>query len=71
MHLKNGLRQIKANCANFTHGRLLFSGVSTPPLWHIDAVRGASTPSLLYRGIRQRQFCASSPLGVGSGLTIG
>ena len=26
---------------------------------------------LLYRGIRQRQFCASSPLGVGSGLAIG
>jgi NAD(P)-dependent dehydrogenase (short-subunit alcohol dehydrogenase family) len=40
MHLKNGLRQIKPNCANFIHGRLLFSGVSTPPLWHIDAVRG-------------------------------
>jgi hypothetical protein len=47
MHLKNGLRQIKPNCANFTHGRLLFSGVSTPPLWHIDAIRGASTPSFL------------------------
>jgi hypothetical protein len=23
------------------------SGVSTPPLWHIDAVGGASTPSAL------------------------
>ena len=31
---------------------------------------GAERP-LLYRGIRQHQFCASSPLGVGSGLAIG
>jgi hypothetical protein len=44
MQLKNRLRQIKTNCANFIHGRLLFSGVSTPPLWHIDAVRGGRPP---------------------------
>ena len=39
------LRQIQTDHANLTHGRLLPVVFSTPPLWHIDAVEGASTPS--------------------------
>ena len=30
---------------NLRHGRLPSSGISTPPLWHIEAVEGASIPS--------------------------
>src|SRR4051812_41686006 len=39
MDLENRLRQIDAYCANLAHGRLL-QWCSTPPLWHVDAVRG-------------------------------
>ena len=34
------LGQIDPDHANFSHGRLLCCGLSTPPLWHIDAVEG-------------------------------
>jgi hypothetical protein len=44
MRLKNVLRQIQSNGANFFIDASL-KWCSTPPLWHIDAVGGASTPS--------------------------
>jgi transposase len=46
MRLEHVLRKIQSDYANFHHGRLSSSGSQTPPLWHIDAVEGASTPSL-------------------------
>src|SRR6516165_1581334 len=36
--LKYSLRQVQTDRANFRHGRLLFGGNSTPPLWHTKAV---------------------------------
>jgi len=41
VNLKNILRQIKTNYANFHCGRLLFSWLfKHHPLWHIDAAEG-------------------------------
>src|SRR5665213_1807275 len=46
MRLKNRLGQIKADCANFTHGRLLCSGVFNTSTLALRCRQGASTPSL-------------------------
>ena len=40
MQLEDMLVQIDPLHANFSHGRLLCCGLSTPPLWHVDAVEG-------------------------------
>jgi hypothetical protein len=45
VHLKHFFGQIQTNRANLAHGRLPLGDLNTPP-WHIDAVAGASTPSL-------------------------
>jgi hypothetical protein len=45
VHLKHFFGQIQTNRANLAHGRLLLGDLNAPP-WHIDAVAGASTPSL-------------------------
>jgi hypothetical protein len=43
--LKHLLRQIQTDRASLVHGRLRSGDLNAPP-WHIDAVAGASTPSL-------------------------
>lgn len=52
VRMKNTLRDIKTDCGNFRHGRLL-QWCSTPPLWHIDAVGGRPPHQLLERGDRK------------------
>src|SRR5215207_8339129 len=47
MELKDVLGEIEADGAHLVHGCLLEWAV-TPPLWHADAVGGASTPSSPY-----------------------
>jgi hypothetical protein len=47
MDLENGLRQVETDRANFLHGRLLSIRSSpTTSSWHVDAVKGPSTPSV-------------------------
>jgi len=63
VNLKYVLRQIDANYANLFHGRLLLKVVITPPVWHIDAVGGASTPSDTYERLPrtcEKSFANSS-----------
>jgi hypothetical protein len=43
--LKHLLRQIQTDRASLVHGRLRSGDLNASP-WHIDAVAGASTPSL-------------------------
>jgi hypothetical protein len=45
VHYKHLFSQIDINRANLVHGRFPSGGLNAPP-WHIDAVAGASTPSL-------------------------
>src|SRR3954447_23067666 len=59
MRVKNLLCDIQADSANFFHGRLLSSGDSTPPLWHIDAVGGRPP----HHPILPSDFAPSLPLG--------
>src|SRR4051812_26555018 len=44
MELKDVFGEIESDGANLVHGRLL-EWALTPPLWHAEAVGGASTPS--------------------------
>src|SRR6202011_5448924 len=43
--LENTFGQVEADSANLRHGWLPWVGVMELQLWHIDAVRGPSTPS--------------------------
>lgn len=46
VRMKSVFGDIQTNCRHLPHGRL-FRWCSTPPLWHIDAVRERPTPSTL------------------------
>ena len=46
VHLKHHFGQIQSNRANLAYGRLRLGDLNARP-WHIDAVAGASTPSVL------------------------
>ena len=64
VHLKHLLSQIQTNRANLVHGRLRSGDLNAPP-WHIDAVAGASTPSLSlhplsFRGVARDIFGRSA-----------
>src|SRR5215475_3213878 len=48
VHLKNMLRQVESDRSNFAHGWLPFAADSITAVWHSDAARGPSTPSLDY-----------------------
>jgi hypothetical protein len=63
VRLENLLRDIQSDRANLRHGRLPQVVLSTPPLWHTDAVEGASTPSEPQRE-RSRQLPAGQRCGL-------
>src|ERR1700747_3764 len=44
--LKNMLRQVQSDRSNLAHGWLPFAADSITAVWHSDAARGPSTPSL-------------------------
>jgi hypothetical protein len=60
VHLKHLLSQIQTNRASLVHGRLRLGDLNAAP-WHIDAVAGASTPSLPSKS-RSRRASSETPV---------